>query len=210
MTNPAKPVVLHTFHGHVFHGYFSPFRSAVIVWIERVLGGACTWFRAGSSLSGVSGRPPAKCGVVGRAYNDGTVVRRTAGGKSYSFAVAALTYAAEDFPFGDLLRDEPECLPFQGHRHERTDGPRAAEILVRLDHEGLDPVGDGSKRFEVASRKLARPADVLEILEKEEIGGRCRRCRHQRSEPNAARISSEKSSGSSQAAKWPPLSTSLK
>src|SRR3954471_23714732 len=33
---------------------------------------------------------------------------------------------------------------------------------------------------------------------------------HQRSGPNAARISVEKSSGSSQAAKWPPRSTSLK
>ena len=32
----------------------------------------------------------------------------------------------------------------------------------------------------------------------------------QRSDLNAARTSSEKSSGSSQAAKWPPLSTSLK
>ena len=32
----------------------------------------------------------------------------------------------------------------------------------------------------------------------------------QRSELNAARISAAKSSGSSQAAKWPPLSTSLK
>jgi hypothetical protein len=34
--------------------------------------------------------------------------------------------------------------------------------------------------------------------------------RAQRSELNAARTSVEKSSGSSQAAKWPPLSTSLK
>ena len=34
--------------------------------------------------------------------------------------------------------------------------------------------------------------------------------RPQRSELNAARTSAEKSSGSSQAAKWPPLSTSLK
>ena len=34
--------------------------------------------------------------------------------------------------------------------------------------------------------------------------------RRQRSELNAARTSVEKSSGSSQAAKWPPLSTSLK
>src|SRR3712207_6794516 len=30
---------------------------------------------------------------------------------------------------GDLLRSEPKCLTFQGHRHEGTDGPGAAEIL---------------------------------------------------------------------------------
>ncbi|GAB2985564.1 hypothetical protein GCM10023080_058940 [Streptomyces pseudoechinosporeus] len=36
------------------------------------------------------------------------------------------------------------------------------------------------------------------------------RQRRQRSELNAARTSVEKSSGSSQAGKWPPLSTSLK
>jgi len=63
--------------------------------------------------------------------------------------------------------------------------------------------------------KLTRPSDVLEILEEEEIRGSVfgrepKTGRHQRSELNAARTSAEKSSGSSHAAKWPPLSTSLK
>lgn len=31
------PVVLHTFHGHVFHSYFSPFISKRIIWIEKML-----------------------------------------------------------------------------------------------------------------------------------------------------------------------------
>lgn len=31
------PVVIHTFHGHVFHSYFSPFVSGKIVWLERML-----------------------------------------------------------------------------------------------------------------------------------------------------------------------------
>jgi hypothetical protein len=39
---------------------------------------------------------------------------------------------------------------------------------------------------------------------------RAARSRDQRSDLNAARSSEENSSGSSQAAKWPPLSTSLK
>src|SRR4029453_8674673 len=76
-------------------------------------------------------------------------------------------------PVGDLLWSKPKCPTFQGHRHEGTDGPSAAEILVRLDHEGLDPVGDGVKRSSIALRELARPPDILQILEEEEISGLC-------------------------------------
>jgi hypothetical protein len=46
-------------------------------------------------------------------------------------------------------------------------------MLMRLDHEGLDPVGDGLKRFSIAFRELLRPADVLELLEEVEIRGLC-------------------------------------
>jgi glycosyltransferase involved in cell wall biosynthesis len=31
------PVIIHTFHGHVFHSYFSVFVSKRVVWIERLL-----------------------------------------------------------------------------------------------------------------------------------------------------------------------------
>ena len=31
------PVLVHTFHGHVFHGYFSPRKEAAFVWAERQL-----------------------------------------------------------------------------------------------------------------------------------------------------------------------------
>lgn len=31
------PVIIHTFHGHVFHSYFNPFVSEKIVWLERML-----------------------------------------------------------------------------------------------------------------------------------------------------------------------------
>jgi glycosyltransferase involved in cell wall biosynthesis len=31
------PIVVHTFHGHVFHGYFSPAKTAAFVWLERRL-----------------------------------------------------------------------------------------------------------------------------------------------------------------------------
>ena len=31
------PIILHTFHGHVLRGYFSPLRSKALVWMERLL-----------------------------------------------------------------------------------------------------------------------------------------------------------------------------
>lgn len=31
------PVIVHTFHGHVFNGYFSKFKTAIFKWIERYL-----------------------------------------------------------------------------------------------------------------------------------------------------------------------------
>lgn len=31
------PLRVHTFHGHVFHGYFSSFKSRIFVWVERIL-----------------------------------------------------------------------------------------------------------------------------------------------------------------------------
>ena len=37
------PVRVHTFHGHVLHGYFSPFVTRIFILIERVLG----WFTHG-------------------------------------------------------------------------------------------------------------------------------------------------------------------
>jgi len=33
----GAPVILHTFHGHVLHGYFGPLRSKALVWMERLL-----------------------------------------------------------------------------------------------------------------------------------------------------------------------------
>ena len=73
----------------------------------------------------------------------------------------------------DALGSKPECLAFQGPGHEGTDRPWAARILVRLDHEGLDPLRDRLQRIAIAFRELARPSNILEIFEEEEIGGLC-------------------------------------
>lgn len=39
---PRRCKVVHTFHGHVFHGYFSPSKTTVFLAIERFLGRFCT------------------------------------------------------------------------------------------------------------------------------------------------------------------------
>ncbi len=31
------PVIIHTFHGHIFHSYFNPLKSKIFLWIERYL-----------------------------------------------------------------------------------------------------------------------------------------------------------------------------
>ncbi len=40
--NNNVPVVLHTFHGHVFHSYFSPLKTKVFIGIEKVLAAMST------------------------------------------------------------------------------------------------------------------------------------------------------------------------
>lgn len=35
------PVIVHTFHGHVLHGYFSPVKSVFFQWVERFLAKRC-------------------------------------------------------------------------------------------------------------------------------------------------------------------------
>jgi hypothetical protein len=76
-----------------------------------------------------------------------------------------------DAPLGDPLRGEPKHLAFQGHGHEGAHRPGAAEILVGLGHEGLDPIRHSAKCIEIALRKLPDPTNVLEVVEKEEIAG---------------------------------------
>lgn len=44
------PVIIHTFHGHVFHSYFHPLKTKIFLWIERYLG------RRSSAIIAISDR----------------------------------------------------------------------------------------------------------------------------------------------------------
>lgn len=37
LTGRPRAKLIHTFHGHVFHGYFSPFRTRILLMVERML-----------------------------------------------------------------------------------------------------------------------------------------------------------------------------
>src|SRR5262249_35718706 len=39
---PRPCRVVHTFHGHIFHGYYGPARTRLFIWIERILARFCT------------------------------------------------------------------------------------------------------------------------------------------------------------------------
>lgn len=40
--NEGVPVILHTFHGHIFHSYFNPIKTKIFLTIERYLAKKCT------------------------------------------------------------------------------------------------------------------------------------------------------------------------
>src|SRR5262249_19692017 len=39
---PRRCKVVHTFHGHIFHGYYRPAKTRLFGWIERILAQFCT------------------------------------------------------------------------------------------------------------------------------------------------------------------------
>lgn len=44
------PIIVHTFHGHVFHSYFNPFKTKLFIYIERFLAALSTQIIAISNL----------------------------------------------------------------------------------------------------------------------------------------------------------------
>jgi glycosyltransferase involved in cell wall biosynthesis len=69
------PVIVHTYHGHVFHGYFSPLRTRVFLAIERFLGRRSTRIIAisESQLQELSGKyriaPAEKISVIHNGFD---------------------------------------------------------------------------------------------------------------------------------------------
>lgn len=63
------PVIVHTFHGHVFHGYFGPRTTQVFIWMEQLVGRMTTIVltlseKLRSDLITLRIAPPAKIRIV--------------------------------------------------------------------------------------------------------------------------------------------------
>jgi hypothetical protein len=115
-TNPVqqpKPVFPHNATALSVATFFSLLAQGRLVddgassKIATTLRVACSFFW-NSQLSGLSSSldpPPTKCGVVGKLTHDGILIKRTVAGKEISYAAAALTLNASEFPFKDFLKD---------------------------------------------------------------------------------------------------------
>ncbi len=108
--------------------------------------------------------------------------------------------------------DCPTCSgPLEVRIHQGQ--PAQIDRALTLEHDSA-PISDGAAAIVLAPGELRTLGGVVFLwmgvdLGPFELAELARRTRYRRV-ANAARSSSEKSCGSSQAAKWPPLSTSLK
>ncbi len=107
------PVRVHTFHGHVFHGYFSPFKSGLFVRVERLLA------RTAHRIIAISPKQkhdlcqvyrvvgPEKCSVIRLGFELGKVAHGEPGRFRRRLGLASTTKLA-----GVLAR----LVPIKNHR----------------------------------------------------------------------------------------------
>jgi glycosyltransferase involved in cell wall biosynthesis len=141
------PIVVHTFHGHVLHGYFGPFKSQAFRLLERLLARMTTRLVAVSpqvrdDLVSLGVAPVEKFSVVRLGIELGERVQTQVGGAA---ARARLGIAQERFVVGWVGR--------------MTGVKRTGDVLqsvARLRENGIDAalllVGDGPDRERVEQR----------------------------------------------------------
>ncbi|UFS71441.1 hypothetical protein LPW11_04405 [Geomonas sp. RF6] len=106
-----KPVFPHNATALSVATYFALLRQGRLVddassaSIVKTLQDACSFFWDGQFGGLVINPPPTKCGLTSSLTHDGILVKRTVGGKTITYAAAALTVGASDFPFRELLVD---------------------------------------------------------------------------------------------------------
>jgi glycosyltransferase involved in cell wall biosynthesis len=148
------PVVVHTFHGHVFHGYFHPLMSRLLVLTERILARGTTAIIA---VSEQVRRELAACGVAPlsriRVVELGLPLEPFLGVKRPSNVLRAELCVGENVPLvgvvGRLTRIKDHRTFLEAASlvsRERPDarfvivgdGELAAELKLRAQREDLD------------------------------------------------------------------------
>lgn len=156
------PVRVHTFHGHVFHGYFSPFKSGVFIRIERLLA------RGAHRIIAISPKqkrdlcevykivPPEKCCVIRLGFE----LEKLASAESGRFR-QRLGLAPDTRLVGLLAR----LVPIKNHRllleaiaHLQTLWPAMTPADIRFLI-----IGDGELRAEL--QELALHLGIAQLVQ---------------------------------------------
>ncbi len=129
------PVILHTFHGHVLHGYFGPLRSKALVWTERFLARLSDRIVTVSEgqrrdLAGYGVVPLQKITVVHLGFELEALLDAVARVQERTPAIRLLLVGDGDLR-GDLEAQArslglSETVTFAGHR---TDVPKALAVF---------------------------------------------------------------------------------
>ena len=138
------PLIVHTYHGHVFHSYFGPLKTRLFVTIERALGLATDRIivlgeeqRAEIASLGVAPTAklePIRLGLELRQFLDAESKR---GGLRRELGVSAET---------PLIGIVARLVPIKAHE---VFFAAAAQVLQTLPHARFLVIGDGERRAEL-------------------------------------------------------------
>ena len=138
------PVIIHTFHGHVFRGYFGPLKTQIFIWLERLTGRMSTIILTLSDtlrndLLSFRIAPPEKIRVAPLLLN---LAELTESNRSDSTLRAEYDLAKDVQLVGIVGR----LVPIKNH----TLFLQAAQrVLEKLPHTRFVIVGDGERRDEL-------------------------------------------------------------
>ncbi|MFC1888823.1 glycosyltransferase [Thermodesulfobacteriota bacterium] len=135
------PVIIHTFHGHVFHSYFSKWQTKVFIWIERFLASFT------DRIITVSRKQRREILEYGIGNPDkvitvplGLDLEKVVNGKSYTGAFRKQFKIPEECPTVGIVA---RLVPIKGHTYFLS---AARKVLDEVPQARFLVVGDGEER----------------------------------------------------------------
>ncbi|HVR71130.1 MAG TPA: glycosyltransferase [Vicinamibacteria bacterium] len=147
------PIVVHTYHGHVLHGYFGPLRTALFRSLERALG------RASDALVAVS--QSVKDELVGLGVADAAKIRVVPLGLELTHLTGVLPRGGLRSPSG--VSDRAPLVGIVGRLAPIKDVPTflaaAAAVRRAVPEARFAVVGDGEEREALEAEARRRGLD---------------------------------------------------